>query len=387
MLIRIALPLLLFFFWTFPGYAGEGIEWNRLRLRPKLSIAQGYSDNVFRTESDEKEEFITAISPDLAIDFAFAPRNILTLSYEGELRLHKNYDNFKKDHHLGSLTWNWTMPRDSTVELGANILDSAIQPFSEDGRAKDFVRWQAFGGGALKLKDFPELGLRYNHTSRNFDSSRDEQGDFDRDSVTLDMLYRRLPRLPLLLEYYFAKQDNNDPTGPSTDSITHRVLGGARWDPAEKLTGHLKLGYEYTDYKEVEDFSGFSTDTDLIYRFSEITTFKLRAYRWPVRSTRAARETGAYYILTGGSLTATHRRWHPLAIALDFTYRNKDFQQGEGPASGREDNLFKAGILGTFYLKETISFSLGYQYRRNDSNFDPVDYRENLFEFRFSISL
>jgi len=375
---------ILIFLWCSTGFSAEGVDWGLVRFTPKLSVAERYSDNIFLTKKDLKDEYVTAISPELSVDFTLSPSNILGVSYKGDFRLYSESDNFRKDHHQGGLSWTLTMPRGSKFAVGAEVQHSSIQPYSEEDRHKDFVKPEAFAYILLKLWAFTDLGLRYDRTSRKFDSPLDEIDEFDRDTITLDILFKGFPLLPLLFEYSYYHQDNNDLGGLSTDMDTHTVFVGARWDPTARLSGTLKVGYTHTDFEEVADFSGFATDTDLAYRFSDTTTFKLSAYRRVVRSTWAGRETGDYFISSGGSLSATYRT-EPIAIVLDFSYTNNDFQQEASWSDDREDNYFRAGVQGKYLMREWLSFSLGYQYSQNDSNFATVDYKENRVEAKFSL--
>lgn len=375
---------ILIFLWCSTGFSAEGVEWGRLRLAPKLSVAERYSDNIFLTEQDPQNEYVTAISPELLVDFAISPSSILSIGYEGDFRFYSELNNFRKDHHQGGLSWTLTMPKGSKFAVGAKVQDSSIQPYSEEDRRKDFVKPEAFADILLKLWAFTDLGLRYDHTSRRFDSPLDKIDEFDRDTITLDILYKGFPLLPLLFEYSYYHQDNNDQDGLSTDMDTHTVFVGARWDPTARLSGTLKVGYTQTDFEEVTDFSGFATDTDLLYRFSTITTFKLSAYRRVIKSTWAGRETGDYFISSGGSLSATYRM-EPIAIMLGLSYTNNDFQQEASWYEDREDNYFSAGVQGKYLIRKWLSFSLGYQYSQNDSNFATLDYIENRVEAEFSL--
>ena len=378
----IVIHILLIFLWSSTGFSAEGVEWGSVRFVPKLSVAEKYSDNIFLNGKDVQDGYVTAISPELLVDFALATRNILSLSYEGNFRFYSELDNFRKDHHRCGLFWRWIWPRESEFAAGAKVQDSTIQPYSEEDRHKDFVKPEAFADILLKLGAFTDLGVRYNRISRRFDNPLDEIDEFDRDTITLNILYKAFPLLPLLFEYSYYHQDNNDLGGFSTDMDTNTVFIGARWDPASRLSGALKIGYTQTDFEEVSDFSGFATDTNLLYRFSTITTFKLSAYRRVVKSTRAGRDTGDYLISSGGSLSATYRT-EPITIVLDLSYTNNDFQQEASWNEDREDNYFRAGMQGKYLMREWLLFSLGYQYSRNDSNYATVDYIENRVEAEF----
>jgi polysaccharide biosynthesis protein VpsM len=381
------LCLILIFLWCTTGFSADGVEWGRFRLIPKLSVAEEYSDNIFLTEKNEEDDYITQISPELTVDFAFAPGSILSLNYKGDFRFYSEFDNFREERHQGGLSWTGTTPKGSSLELGTKVQDSAFQPYSEEDRAKDFVKWDGFADTLFKLGAFTELGLRYDHTSRRFDKSRNAIDEYDRDGITVDIFFPKFPVTVLLLEYSFFHQDNNDLDNLSTDMDTHTVFVGARWEPTAKLSGELKVGYTQTDLEEVNDFSGFATDTDLTYRFSDITTFKLSANRMLSRSTRADRETGSYVVSTGGTLSATYHRWDPLTVTLDFSYTKNDYRQKGLLEEDREDDLFRAGLRTKYFLTDWLSISLSYKYRRNDSDFETVDYKENRVQAGLSLSI
>lgn len=369
------------------GFSEEGIEWGRFRFLPKLSISEIYTDNVYLTHTDERDDTITAISPKLSLDFAFASRNYITLSYGGDFRSYRKSDNLKKDIHRTGLFWTLTTHKGSKFKIGASADFDSIQPWSEKDHHRDFVKRKAFVDTLFKVGSLMELGVKYDYQSRRFEESIDEIDDFDTNTITFDIVYQLFPVTAFLLEYSYCHQNNNDQFDFFTDMDTNTVFVGARWDPTAKLSGDLKMGYTQTRVKEGDDFSGFAIDADLAYKLSDITKFKATAYRMLVRSTVAARETGIYYISTGGSLSATYQRWEPLTVSMDFSYRNDDFKGRGVLTQGRKDNLLSAGLKANYLIRNWLSLLLNYQYTRNDSNFPEVDYKENRVEMRLSLSL
>jgi hypothetical protein len=369
------------------GFAGEGVEWGRVKFLPELSVGEEYTDNVFLTKEDEHSDFITTISPELSVDFAVTPESILSLGYKGDFEYHSQFDNFRKDHHHPRLSWTLTQPKGSRLEVGAMAHYSSYQPYSKDGRPKDYVRNEAFVDTLLKLGGFTDLGLKYDYVNRRFDSSRDAIDEFDRNSVTVDVIYNRLQFTSLLLEYNYSHQNNNDLGGPSTDMDTHTLYGGMQWETTARLSGTFKAGYTQTDVDEFEDSGGFALDTDLTYRFSSFNKFNVRVFRSIVSSTRTARESGVYYVSTGGSLTATCEKWEPLRITATFSYTNNSFKGSDSVGGDREDDYFSAGLQTRYPIRNRLSLLLRYQYRSNDSDFKADEYDENLAEIRLVLTI
>jgi hypothetical protein len=349
-------------------------------------LGEAYSDNVFLTKEDHKENFFTHILPALTADFAIAPQHYLSVAYKGDYQFHSKYDNFKEFQHRGDFSWDLTTAKGSTFKAGAWVKDGAVQPYSEQDFSKDYVEWEAFTDNLIKVGTFTGLGLEYKHTSRRFDDSSYEIDDFDRDWVALDLYYDRLWHLPLLLEYRFARQDDKEIEGLlSRDSITNSIFVGARWKPGARLSGVLRLGYTYAAYQGTSDFGGFAMDTDLTYRLSDFTTFKLTLVRMTNTSTSAERQTGYYYVNTGGTFSTTYSRWDPLTIYLAFEYMNMAYDQFTFEAD-RVDNYYSAGLRAQYAIRQWASVSLDYRYNRNETDYLPAEYTENRVELGMKFS-
>ncbi len=377
--------------WGSMAICYEGLEWDRFRLRPEIWIGEAYSDNIFLTKKDPKGDFFTHILPQLTADFAIAPRNYLSLAYKGDYQFHSRYDNFRKFQHRGDFLWDMTTSKGSTFKAGAWIKDGAVQPYSEEGFSKDYVEWEAFTDNFLQVAQFTDLGFAYRHTSRRFSDSPTgyydySYDDFDRDAVVLDLNYDRFRHLPLLIEYRFARQTNRDVTGLlSRDSITNTVFVGAISKQGSRLSGVLRLGYTYASFEDTNNFSGFAMDSDLTYRLSDFTTFKLNLVRLVNTSTTAQRETGYYYVGTGGTFSIAYSRWDPLTIDLDFNYMNKDYDQFAFETD-RTDNYYRAGFTARYAFYEWVSVSLKYRYRRNETDYRFAEYTENRVEVGVNFS-
>jgi len=369
------------------AYSSEGLEWGHFRVRPALSLSELYTDNVYQDHTDVRSDYITTLAPKLSLDFAFAVKNYITAQYEGEFRYYKNADNFNKDTHHAGLFWTWETPKGSTLKLGARADFDSIQPYSATDRHKDFVEEEVFAETLLKVSAITDLGLRYGHLSQNFRNPLDAINEFDRDTVTLSILYRRFSNEAFLLEYTYYFQNNNDLSGPSTDMNSHIIYLGSQWDPTAKLSGTLKMGYYLTKLEAGDNSDGFAMEADLTYRFSEITQFKAIAFRRLVRSSIAARETGDFYVSTGGSLSAYYSKWDPLNLRMGFFYTGNRFSQGDTQFSERKDSFYSAAIEAKHAFRERLVFLLRYEYRLNNSNISAFEYSENRGEARISFAL
>lgn len=382
---------------NFSPLDAQGLKYGRFRLSPKIDIIEGYSDNVYLEPDNTQDDFYTEISPEIALDFAFAPRNYLTLKYIGNFFLYSEADNFDSEHNFGEASWSLETAKGSRFAVGGNISDNSVQPYSPTERSKDYTLARAFAEMRLELGQVTELGARFGRASRRFDNDIDKEDDYDRDQFDISAVYRRSTVFPLLLQYRYVQQDNSDLLvredgqirSINRDYDTQSVFTGASWRPGGKLSGALRVGYTWSNFDnpQIEEFSGFGMDIDVLYSFSEITQLNLVGRRSIEPSTIAERDTGSYYVLTSGGIRLTHHRWEKIITTLRYFYYHRDYKTALAGVQGRVDQEHVAGIDIEYAMRHWFSIILGYQFRKNDSDLDSIDYKENLVQLGVRLSI
>jgi polysaccharide biosynthesis protein VpsM len=366
----------------------EGLELGRFRITPILTIVQRYSDNIYLEETDEEDDFYTEISPEITLDFALAPRNYLSLNYRGNFYRFNSADNFNTEHHRGELSWNMETTKGSTFRAGTRLSESSVQPYSATGTSRDYKLRSYFGNFIIAAGASTEVGAGYERVERRFDEDI-FQDDYDRDQIDLSVVFGRSRIWPLLFQYRFVRQDNEDFFDFNRDFETHALYTGARWHPAGKVSGALRVGYTWSDFDnpEIDDFSGFGMDINVLYRITEITRLSLIGQRYVSPVTIAERDSGSYYILTSGGVRLSHHRWEKIITRLNYTYHYRDYQPGPLQLGERVDREHVIELMAEYVMRQWITFSAGYRYRDNDSDIDPFDYKENLFHLGVTLSI
>ena len=363
----------------------EGLVYDRVRIRPSISLSEIYTDNTFLTHSNEVSEFITTLSPRASLDLAFSPGSYITFTYGLDYRIHSRFKNFKKDTHKLSLTYTWKTTKGSKVEVGTKLDLDFLQPYSKADRAKRFTLKRFYMDTQLHIGAFTEIGFNLGFDSRRFRDDRDERDDYDRTKITLMGGYSLFPASVIFIETSYSHQNNPRLAGlPDTDMDTYTIYTGVKWAPTSKLSGTLKAGYTKTHFKELNDFDGTAIDTDITYKYSEITHFNLRLFKTLIRSTRGARETGEYFISRGGGLSCIYTRWEPLTFTVDLGYNVKDFRE---TTADRKDKLYTLGLKTDYKYRQWLSWTLQYRYRKNSSNITTEQYRDNRFIMTISASI
>ena len=359
--------------WAIDLYLSENFK-----ITPEVILREVYSDNIYLTDTDAEEDFVTSVLPGVDMQLAFTPRSRLEFVYLGEFDFYKNANNFKKDHHYGDLNFEYNTTKGSSFTIGAWGDDSANQPYAPDDRSKDYDIKAFYTDFSLKLFSATDFFGMYQHSSRRYDDPIDRNDNYDRDLVTAGVVNSRSSLFPLLLEYRYERQENDDSTVGATDFVYQAAYTGFKWRQDRRLSGNLRIGYLWSKYNSTEAFDGWATDTDLEYALTAFTRILGTAYRGVRESTRSARETLDYYVYLGGSVSITYTRLDPFRIVIDGRWENKDYRSVNIAAPRREDDLYRIGVTTRYRLKDWFSIALGYRYQKNDSNLEVESYNENL---------
>jgi hypothetical protein len=380
LLYRIVITIIILSFNSIAISAGL-LEFGNVKISPKLSAGETYSDNIFLSDKNKEEDYINEFSADIPADIAITPENIFSLRYKGVFKSSNNFDNFKEDEHTGELSWFLVAPAGSSINVSAETLDSSIQPYSEQGRHKSYIRNEFSTNINLMVWDLSEFDIKYIYRSREFDSKIDEIDNYDFNSINLQYVNSFFYQFPLLLECRFSTTDNTDPSGSlSTDSKSYSVLIGGRWKPETQLSGTLRVGWLKEDFEELQNYQGVAIDTDLSYRLTEITRLQLTANRDVKRSTRAERETKNYYISTFGGISSISNFSDTLYLTLFYEYKKNNYKGVD-----REDKKYQTGLRLKYSLGKTLSFFSTYRHRRTDSTLSTVEYKENRIKIGISL--
>lgn len=369
--------------------ADDGVEWGRFRFHPVLTVSESYSDNLYLTNKNEIDDYITTVTPELTFDAAIVPQNYFSLKYRGDFLSYSDVDNFREDHHYGSLSFNSETAKGSHFIAGISSQDTAIQPFSEQEQSKDYTLQSAYVDLLAKLGSVTDIGTQYSRQDREFDDQEFIDDNYKRDTWDFEVVYTRSSIWPLLMQYRYVHQDNNDLDAIDSDFQTHTIFIGGRWRSDKKFSGVFRVGYKIAQFDQsgADEYDGYAADTNITYAYSEFTQFTHTAQSTIESPTRSARESGEYYINNSLGLIITHRRWQRITSRLSFLYRNRKYKEIQSSESVRKDDYYRVGFSLSYAMRSWISYSLDYRYRENTSNIDDEEYSENLIKFSIVLSL
>jgi hypothetical protein len=375
-----------------------GVELGPWKVRPSLSVKEQHTDNVFLESGDEKDDWITTVTPGLDFELPFWD-HLFQLAYRADLIYYADYDEYDTDDHLASALLKFDFPVGVQVKCADEFISSSTPPDWEDDVRNDFYYNSASLEASYGISELYKVQLKYTNRFKDYESMPygpghkmeydPELDNFTENDVSATFFYQFSPLTSLLLEYGFSHINNEDKGLASTDSDSQRFWAGVKWEATALVSGTIKGGYYERDYEVPDDWSGFALLGDLTYRMTPFTTFTLALSREAKETSVTAEEGayGTYYISTGGRLSVTHLFPNRLSASAHISYRNDDYREKGYVGIKREDDRIGAGCGIDYAIQDWLGCGLSFAFVDNDSNFEFEDYRENRVTAHITLAL
>jgi hypothetical protein len=360
-----------------PSFGKDFYLHGRIRLSPEISMTEMFNDNIYLSNENEEHDHITSVQPWLEMSLGLFPDVHLDVIYLGLYEVYANSDNFKEDHHYGNLCLKADTEKGSLFELGLWGEDTANQPFSIEDNSREYTIATIYSDVSLNIAAATKIVSNLQYSARRYDDLINKQDDYNRRFITFGIAHTRSLIFPVLLEYRNEVQENNGVQPSSTEFSYQAVFAGFRWENKRRLSGSVRMGYLWSKYDGEKAYDGWATDTDFSYAISASTTATLRAMRGVRESTRSARETLDYFISEGGGISLNWKRFDTVQLTIMGDLECRDYKTGEDSADKREDTTYFAGVTFQWDVKEWLSVTFGYRYRKNESDMDVFEYIEN----------
>ncbi len=379
--------------------ADPDIRLGPVRVYPGLSLREDYTDNVFLTETDEKDVWVTTITPGVIFQLPLR-RHLIQAEYRLEHMAYSKYTYMDTTEHFLSGLIDLNFPGGLGIKLGHEYRNTSNPPMYPGDPRHGYRNNRPAATITYRFADRYEAELAYFYEYRDFKRAAEEEDNYRKNDIGLTLFYRIHPKTWALFEGGYYKMDNEDlPSRVSTDSDNYRVWLGARWEPGAKLTGTLKGGYIARRYDVREggkDEDNFGFRCDLEYHATPRDRITLTGFREILETfitTRESRYFGSSYISTGLDLNFRHQFTYMISGSLMANYTNDNFKQkgaletSEDLNKKRMDHRYIAGASLNYQFRDWLSCNMGYRYLKNDSNYSFAKYNENRVTFTISSTL
>jgi len=363
---------------------GDGLKVGPARVHPFLGVAQVYTDNVFRTDTQRKGGTLTTIAPGIQASLPFGGRHSMLFDYRAAQFLYAKFsqNNALAQNGLGHLQLDF--PSGLKLDFQANHVEGFDPRGSQvDSRQNDITKWNVNSFRNQVEFTGANLGIRVavNHLRLHF-KNNDQAAPRDRNttSANLTVFIPATVGASGLLGVLVA--DRNYDENNQLDSFSYGVFTGFRLAPSRQVSGEFNLGYSILNFDRAPlsqpPGSGLSVGGkqqkalfmrgDLRWRPTTRLDVRLRPFR---AITQSAVFNTTTFIRTGAKLSVRQQLRKRFEIQGSFLYSNNNFQDS------RTDNRFRWRTVLRYRTVEWLGFQLSYTFSKRSSSDNQFDFYSN----------
>ena len=361
-------------------FVGTASAWEKdnIKIVPALKVEERWDSNIFLDPSDEKDDFITILTPSIFGEYSFgsSDRHKAKVDYKVDLGMFGKYHDQNYGNHdvLGELELNFN---DYTLTVSDNFLYTSSRAgteFENRNLRKENTGKVVLGADYNKFA----FDVGYSNYLVYYHSDTLESLNRHENSVWGTGYVQVMPKTKALLEYMYRRIDYPDASG--RDANVHAGMVGVTGDLTSKITGTTKVGYKYKGYVDSsrDDFSGFIAHTSLSYDPTDRVNVFIAYEREPFESIYA---NNNYY--TGDHVTAAvnYKFGGGFIAKVDGKYFYNAYPEVRaGDSKKRKDHIWGAGAGLDYFWKEWLVAGVGYEFNQRASNINSRDYDQHIIK-------
>jgi hypothetical protein len=365
-----------------------GVQVGTFTLFPSIGLEEQYNDNIFATENNTIDDFITRVLPRVTLRSNW---NNHSLSIYGNGDIGRYADNGDEDYedYTAGANGRLVIQRDTWLQGRAEYQQRHEDRGSPDdvGGVEPTVYGAALGqlsafhrlnrlnftlSGTVERLDFDDVAAAGGATINNDDRDRYEM------ETSLRVGYEVVPNYEAFVRGGYLKRTYDDlsDAGLNRDNDGYEIVAGISVDFGGITFGDFFAGYRTQDYEDsaLEGVSGPSVGGEITWNVTPLTTIIGTLTRTVEESTSSdgAGNFASGRFLTSANVRAQHELRRNLLIGANIGYDNDDYE-----GIDRTDDTIRFGINANYMMYRNLYLRGGYSVRSKDSDLG-TDYVENL---------
>jgi hypothetical protein len=435
--MRLKIFVVVFFSVFFLAHSAFAVRWT---FQPRISGTQEYTDNVFLSDDNEEDDWITTVSAGFDAQ-ALGKTGELEVSYDPAYSFYQDFDENDGWRHDARLRGFSNLSKrmrfdirndflrtqdplddedililrdeevveegDTTIRQGRNTFYRNLATSRLSYRfGRDDLLYAGFVWGLLRNNDSqeedndryqPSLGLNYwfgpkfgietnaTYTRGEFDQDSDFVGDpsddFKNYAGSARFIFRTKTRFSVFTGYRQAYRDFDNDVGDSNDYMVYAPSAGFTYVVEKGLNVRLGAGYFYQDVDDEEDEQGFFGDSQI----DKTWTYRRGFVNLTALTGLEQRDFGSQnvglerFIGTQGS--ARYDFLRNLSGDINGRYRFSDrvgnADRTGGDDTGKNVHRYNVGAGLDWLPYRWMTIRLGYTFRKVISDNDPDEYDEH----------
>jgi hypothetical protein len=374
-----------------PDYDAAGIRLGGFMLYPDLAVQESYNSNIYATENNRQDDFITTVTPSL---------DLRSNWNNHALHVHADTTMARYADHSSENYTDYTLGADGRVDVlrdlrlygGASYArrhESRSSPDNQGGTEP--TEYSLYTANAAIEKEFNRIALRldgkgeryvFSDVQNSSGATLDQSGrDRDQGELALRTSYELAPLRTVYVQGSVNTRDydqSRDASGYARSSNGYGLVVGTEYD----LTGitfiDVFAGWRQQDYDDarLKTMSGWTAGAKLTWNVTRLTTVTGGLTR-DIEETTLAGASG--YFATRTDLRVDHELLRNLLLNAQLGYEQDSFD-----GIGRDDDYYTAGFGAKYLINRNFALSGGYAYRTRNSSAASSDFDENVVFLRLS---
>jgi len=371
-----------------PDYDALGIRAGAFTIKPKITLATEYNDNIYAQTDGRTSDWIFTLAPSVNIASDWSRHSIrFDVGAKSGIYSSESDENYIDGHALfnGSLD----VTRDSYITGGFGFKrlhedrgdpdagafwaqwDEPAVYYQNTGNLLFFQglgRFDLTTGGGITNLDYRSVDL--------LDGTSQDQDGRDRNiyNVNARIAYNMHPDVApfITTRYEWRKYDESD---VERDSEGYRIGIGTGINLGGLMAADIYGGVMEQDYDHRDDISTFWYGMSVLWNPTNLTSIQATA-ETSVKETTVADASGIDAF--DANLEVDHELLRNLLVGANAEYTYNDYK-GEDIS----DKYYVIGPSVTYLWNRNLEAKIGYRYRTKHSNLSFREYTEN----RFTLSL
>ncbi|MCE9649107.1 MAG: outer membrane beta-barrel protein [Parvibaculum sp.] len=368
-----------------PSYDAVGIRAGAFMILPQASVSEKYNDNIYATDTNETDDFITTLGASIAVNSGWS-RHALNLNAGVSKDIYAdNTGENRLDWNVGA-NGRLDVTRDTRLSGGASyaqLHEDRGDPNSPAAAAEP-TEYDLLSANAAFDQRFNRLTARVSGGYENYDykdvaatgGGIIDQDDRDRVQYeeALRLGYDVSPDTNVYVQGTLNQRDYDlSPPAVLTNrnSDGYAVAVGSDFRLSSLAQGGIFVGYQSQSYDNsaFSDVSGLSYGADVEWYMTPLTTVTFNAAA-TVEETTSVGASG--YLSQTVGIRVDHELLRNVLLNGRVSYSNDDYE-----GINRTDDIIRAGLGVDYLVNRNFTLSLGYDFANKDSDVAGVDYTRN----------
>lgn len=379
----------------YDAFTPQGVRMGSFILRPSLTVSETYDSNVFATETNVVDDFVTEVNPNVVLESDWANHSV-RLEADATQSLHASQTDEDGLEWTIAGSARIDVLNDTQINVGflyGSLIEERGTPDAVGGAAEP-TEFSEIGASISLAQSFNRLSMEVSadYTELDFDDTPLIGGGFDdnddRDRSVLEIAvqvgYELVADTVVFLRGTYNVRDFDQEVPivlVDRDSDGYELVVGTSFELGSLATGEVFAGYQEQSFEDpaFAAVSSVAYGASVDWYVTPLTTLRFRADNTIEDTTSGGASS---FERQSVSVGLDHEFLRNLVASLDVEYAQENFQ-----GSPREDKTYDVEIGIDYLINRAFSVGLFYGYEERDSSFAGDSFSRNVAGIRVKSEL